>query len=423
MAVKKRKTEEIDLLIEFGLDINPKHAKVQGPLSVACEEGDIGMVEFLLERGADPNVRAPGLRYPLYNACTTGNVALLQRLLDHGADSSVDGGEPFAQAIWGGKQMLDRLLQQLTSAQDRERYLDRALQEAAYYAKLDICTWLLDAHGANLNYRGGMFGSPLQAALSCQRYERGAEVNNRRLVVGMLLDRGADVNPRPVPNPRYGSKPAAPEYFASPLTLALERSSDLGRTILAAGADANLLGGEYHSPLQAAARLRTSMLEPLLAAGADVNAMGGYKFGTALHAAAYAHNLDAVRLLLAHAADVHVMAGKYGSALQAAAKRDSISSGSWTAGHASLAVMKALVAAGADVHVQGGRYGSVLQMAAKSGNLEAVRWLLEDMGTDVEVRGGKFGGVQEAALVKERWGVVSYLEMRYGQFVEGVGYP
>ena len=74
--------------------------------------------------------------------------------------------------------------------------------------------------------------------------------------------------------------------------------------------------------------------------------------------------------------------------------------------------MQLLFEHGAVVEGKGeGKYGSALQMAAKSGNLAAVKWLLEH-GADVRVRGGKFGSVLEAAAVKERYAVVSYLEQR-----------
>jgi pentatricopeptide repeat protein len=76
--------------------------------------------------------------------------------------------------------------------------------------------------------------------------------------------------------------------------------------------------------------------------------------------------------------------------LQVAAKRETVSSGSWS-GRRSVSAMKLLVVAGTDVHARCSKYCSVLQMAAKSGNLEeAVRWLVE-MGMDVNVKGGRFG--------------------------------
>jgi len=93
---------------------------------------------------------------------------------------------------------------------------------------------------------------------------------------------------------------------------------------------------------------------------------------------------------------------------------DSVSTGSWTAGRESVRVMKLLREGGADVNAQGGRYGSALQMAAKSGNLDGVKWLLAN-GADIQARGGKWGSAKEAALQKKRWNVVSYLWRVYGK--------
>ena len=140
-------------------------------------------------------------------------------------------------------------------------------------------------------------------------------------------------------------------------------------------------------------------------------------FGTALHAAAYMHDVEAIEALLAAGADASVVAGKYGTVLQAAAKRDTASYGGWREGPKSVRAMKVLVAAGADANTRGvGKYGTALQMAAKSGNLEAVRYLVEEAGVDVNVRGGRFNSAREAAVRKGRWGVVAYFERKFGRF-------
>jgi hypothetical protein len=157
------------------------------------------------------------------------------------------------------------------------------------------------------------------------------------------------------------------------------------------------------------------MVGPLLEAGADPAAVTGGPFGTALHAAAYAHDTESIAKLLSAGADVSTVAGKYGTVLQAAAKLTTVLSG-WTAGRASVAAMKALVAAGADAHARGGKYDTTIQMAAKSGNLDAVRWLVEEIGVDVNTKGGRYGSAREAAVRKGRWGIVTYLERKFGRF-------
>src|SRR5207248_1008544 len=134
-----------------------------------------------------------GYRFPLNDAAADGDLQLVNLLLDHGADINTNNASAFGQAIWGGEQILSRLRELDMTAAERERYLDRALQAAAHYANLNICKWLLD-HGANINFVGGQYGSPLQAALSNQQilnaYIYASQANNCLLVLNMFLERG-----------------------------------------------------------------------------------------------------------------------------------------------------------------------------------------------------------------------------------------
>jgi ankyrin repeat protein len=426
VAAKKGLKDAVDLLIKHGADLNhiPQDTQGtmlterQGPLVRVCRDNDLDMAQFLLERGANPNIDNNNYGCPLSCAvASAGNFQLVELLLDYGADVGLKQGI-FERAVFAGEKMISRLLQQPTTTEDRRRYLDQALQSAAYWTILEMCVWLLD-QGADPNYRGGRWGCPLTAAIANDQIYDGAGINNRRLIINLLLQRGADVNPGTIHAGPERDPDVKGDTFPTPLAAALgNRSKSTANRILEAGADPNIPGGELHLPLQTAARFCPAMVEPLLTAGAEVNAVGGAVYGTALHAAAYAHDVDGIKLLLAHGADATVTAGKYGSVLQAAAKRETVSSGSWS-GRRSVPAMKLLVAAGADVHARCGKYGSVLQMAAKSGNLKAVQWLVEEMGVDVNVKGGRFGSVRTAAVVKGRWSVVSYLERKFGKFKWG----
>jgi ankyrin repeat protein len=426
VAAEKGLKDAVDLLIEYGADLNniPQDTQgmvltgKQGPLVGACGNNDLDMAQFLLERGADPNIDNIDYGCPLSCAVNSaGNFQLVELLLDYGADIVLKQGI-FEQAVFAGEKMISRLLQQPMTTEDRKRHLDQALQSAAYWAILEMCIWLLD-QGANPNYRGGRWGCPLTAAIANNHICDGAGINNRRLIIDLLLQRGADVNPGTIHAGPERNPNVKGDTFPTPLAAALQyQSISIANRILEAGADPNIPGGELHLPLQTAACFCPAMVEPLLAAGSEVNAVGGATYGTALHAAAYAHNVDGIKLLLAHGADATITAGKYGSVLQAAAKRETVSSSS-RSGRRSVPAMKLLVAAGADVHARCGKYDSVLQMAAKSGNLKAVRWLVEEMGVDVNVKGGRFGSVRAAAVMKEWWGVVSYLERKFGKFKWG----
>src|SRR6185295_13868932 len=58
------------------------------PLSLACTNGNAGMVNMLLSAGADPNAPLPGGETPLMTASRTGNLPAVKALINHGA--SVD---------------------------------------------------------------------------------------------------------------------------------------------------------------------------------------------------------------------------------------------------------------------------------------------------------------------------------------------
>lgn len=397
-------------------------------LDLAARGGKMEILELLLSSGADVRIA---------NGSVFGELTLrfeMTRLKSPGC--SVDNWmlmrsphSPTDSAIWGGERVISRFLAEPMTPAEREGFLGRVLQNAARQSKHALCTWLLDQQGADVNRRGPPYGSPLQAALSDEYLYSADDINNRINLVDMFLRRGAEVNTDPVgpppekpPSAERGDEEEEEEDLfreaarCTALLLAVRTSPKLAQLLLDAGADVKLAGSpssDLHSPLQYVARYSPTLLRPLLDRGADVHAAGG-KYGTALHAAAYAHNPEALRLLIDHGADVNACAGRYGFAVQAAAKWNTTSSGSWTAGRQSVAALGVLVAAGADVNAAGGKYGSALQMAAKSGNMEALTWLLA-CGADIEAGGGKYGGVREAALTKKRWNVVSYLWRLYGK--------
>lgn len=130
-----------------------------------ADKTTVEMVRFLLDHGADPNAIRPEHRYALLEAARTGNLELIELLLEHGADITYESGEIFKWAAYGGQKTIARFLEETMDAAQREEYLDRSLQHAASEANAVLCSWLLE-QGANLNYAGGEYGSPIQAAVS-----------------------------------------------------------------------------------------------------------------------------------------------------------------------------------------------------------------------------------------------------------------
>lgn len=79
------------------LSINCTNTDGWAPLHVAASEGHTGMVEILLEYGANLDARTKNFRTPLHIACIRGNFAVIQALLMANADpdaKDIDGNTP-----------------------------------------------------------------------------------------------------------------------------------------------------------------------------------------------------------------------------------------------------------------------------------------------------------------------------------------
>ncbi|KAJ5556434.1 hypothetical protein N7494_000349 [Penicillium frequentans] len=282
---------------------------------------------------------------------------------------------------------------------------------------------LMITHGADINARGGDYGSALVAACSEGHYkvvqlllERGADLNaqggyygnalqaacskGHNEILYMLLEHGANVN---ADRGLWGN--------------ALYESSSRGHTktvqmLLRYGAEVNIKGGKYGSALQAANfEGHDEIVQILLEHGADVNASDvlqtacseghdeivqmlleheansnaqGGDYGSPLHAACFEGHVKIVQMLLEHRADVNAQGGYYGNPLQA------------TCVEGYHIIVQMLLEHGADVNAQGGYFGNALQATCFEGNDEIVQTLL-DHGADANAQGGTFGNALQAA--------------------------
>ena len=424
-AARQTNTKAMLMLLDLGADVRTDGNK--DLLPGVCDKGHMEMASFLLDNGAEACVS-----HALYRASgVANNLAVIELLLSRGADIFYDEeGNCFSAAgRIGCQKNMNRLLQEPMHDSERVEYLGRALQRSLWCGEFSFCTWLLDLHDAPINHVGSPYGSPLQAALSWT----GRDVNTRLIYIRKLVERGANLNPPTTyrharemkaekQRKLYGFKRNESQTYAPPLSLALAGSSwgqslqPLAAEFLFQGADPNGVGGLCNTPLQTAAIYYPKLIGALLDAGAEINAISG-RFGSALHAASWQNDVDAVKLLLDRGADARILAGKYGSVLQAAAR-----GGKWCRSNnkAGIQVMELLLAAGADLHATDGKYGSAVQMAAFAGNLDALKWL-RDHGADIRVKGGRFGNAYKAAMKNVsnnkavQWHVVSWLEQHYGR--------
>ena len=204
---------------------------------------------------------------------------------------------------------------------------------------------LLLEKGANVNMKGGVYGSALQAASFIGHGQ----------VVKLLLDHGADVN---IQGGHYGSALQAASFIGHEQVVKL---------LLDHGANVNMKGGYYNSALQAASFIgHGQVVKLLLDYGADVNTIqGGLFYGSALQAASANGHEQVVKLLLDYGANVNMKGGVYDSALEAAS----------TGGHKQ--VVKLLLDHGANVNMKGGYYNSALQAASAEGHEQIVKLLLQ----------------------------------------------
>ena len=320
------------------------------------------------QQGPDVTRQLKNVPTPLYYASLLGLTEIVNLLiLEAGADVNMRGG----------------------------RY-GSALQ-AASVGGYDKVVELLLSEGANVNARGGLYGSAVQAAsvgghdkMVELLLSRGADVKaegggfgsvlyaasarGHDRIVELLLSRGVDIN-----------APGGP--FGSALRAASVGGHDrIVELLLSKGADVNARGGRYGSALRAASEGgHGSVVELLLSKGADVNAQGGL-YGSALQAASVGGYDKVVELLLSEGANVNARGGRYGSALQAASM----------VGYDK--VVELLLSKGANVNARGGRYGSALQAASEGGHGSVVEVLLSE-GADVNTRGGRYGSALQAASV------------------------
>jgi ankyrin repeat protein len=187
------------------------HDRPASLLDVACQHGNVEIVQLLLSRGVNVNpLFGPG---PLYKAADHGYEEIVKLLLEEGAEVNVEGG-----------------------------YYGYALQAAARQGNEGIVKLLLEK-GAEVNIQGGKYGYALQAAA----------VGGHKGMVMLLLEKGAEVN---VQGGDWGN--------ALQAAIIVGRSEEIVKLLLENGAQPNVRGEHYRSALDAAKALNDEGIVKLL---------------------------------------------------------------------------------------------------------------------------------------------------------------
>ena len=277
-------------LIALGVDPNTRfpwlHHNVRRPVlwGASRHVRSLPLVAVLLDAGADPN---DGVTLPL--AASAGDIPALEALLAHGANVDqawATDGSTALYAILNWSRTADGVLWLLAHGADPNAVFaengETPLHVAARAWDVPVVEAMV-ARGADFERKRADGRTPYAVA----------ELNGNRAVVDWLLARGA-----------------SPELSAvDRLVAACSRGDRTAAEALLARNPAlreQITDDHYIALHQAAERNDILALEAMLACGFDANRPDQGIGKTALHSAAMEGWPDAVRVLLAHGASVHV---------------------------------------------------------------------------------------------------------------------
>ena len=390
-AVRSDDLETSDLLIRAGANVSAANRDGATPLLLAAENGNAAMLDSLIKAGADPN--ASLTKYgdtALMMAARTGKTDAIKTLADHGAQVN-------AKESWGDTTAL------MWAVSERHPAAVKLLMD------------------------------------------RGADVNARSKFVPSTTGRGFEGTTPVDAQPNQPAEEHASGLLTPLMFAAREGDLESARLFVAAGADVNAIGGDgkdalslaifngnydvasflidNHSKVNQADAQRFTplfwavdrrnmetapnfpwvvtadplpLIKKLLDGGANPNAIvnntprarmrdGSPRivFATALMRAAFAGDIELVKLLLAHGADPHIVSRDNETTLMAACGTGFING--YQKGRTTperLEVVKLLVQLGEDVNAADNYGITPLMVAANLGELPIVQYLM-DQGADL----------------------------------------
>ena len=289
-------------LLENGADINEKSMTGQPYFIDVCSSGNLTGVEFLLQNGASPLSETVAGRPALVQAVKKGQVDLAKLLIKHGAKTSAsDITGSTVLSIAASKKdltMARLLLDRGADANSGNIYGNCVISEAVSSGNLEAAKLLLD-HGAKGDVSDHYGNSVLINALKSSKFQG----DEKTELVRRLLQNGARASSEDTS--WSGSHGAA-------LCYALESSTSsaaIVELLLQHGANPNKCEMSTGEPLllYAMDKGKTEETRALLQRGANPNATD--KNGRApLMQALVRRDLDMIKLLRRHRADVNVMA-------------------------------------------------------------------------------------------------------------------
>ncbi|HET8634459.1 MAG TPA: ankyrin repeat domain-containing protein [Gemmatimonadales bacterium] len=294
----------------------PGHTGQRTALHFAMNSMNIDVIDVLLDHGADPDIRDEGDNaFPVHFAAEKGSLEVLRRLIEHGADP-VGAGDGHELEVIGWATVFNR-----APSPELVEYL------LAHGARHNMLSAVAMGDVAAIRAIAGEAPAELDRVMDGTNHRRRplhlAIIRHQLAALDTLLALGADVEAEdaaglsPLDQAALNGEQAMVERLLDhgarvrlPAAVALDRHDDVVR-ILRDEPDALRPGGRWSRLLiRASERGPAHVIEALIRAGASVHARDDHRTAvdgthgyTALHAAAFNGNTDAVRVLLAHGAN------------------------------------------------------------------------------------------------------------------------
>jgi ankyrin repeat protein len=236
-AVLEGKTEIIQLLLDYGADVNTSDGLLT-PLLVAVIKENQEIIKLLLKNEKtkiDVNQKGKSGWTPLLTAVSDENMETIQLLLEHGADVNIakdSGSTPLTVAVAGGNQEIIKLLLKNEKTKIDVNQKGRSgwtpLLTAVLHKNIETIQLLLE-HGADVNIAADSGSTPLTVAV---------EGGNQEIIKLLLKNKKTkiDVNKKGIDG--------------SPLFIAvLNENMETIQLLLEYGADVNIANYKGHTPL------------------------------------------------------------------------------------------------------------------------------------------------------------------------------
>jgi len=422
-------------LISGGADVNELSVDGTTALHWAVYRKDLELVQMLLAEGANPNIRNDYGATPMSVASEHGIHSIMQALLDAGGDAESPNSEGqtllMAVARTGNTDTASLLLGKGANVNAKENWGGQTALMWASSQQQPAMVKLLIEHGAEVDARGKdhdwprwITSEPRNKPLDDGGYTPLLYAAREGCLecVSALLDGGADIDMTDL----WGQTPllmATLNLHYDTAALLIERGADIkrwdwwGRTALYNAIDLHLMTSSSRGDLPSTDRhTALDIARTLLEKGAYVDMRlkqeppfrggdRGYTDGspdsrvlsggaTALHKAAKAADVEAVKLLLEYKARVDIanMVYEVTPILAAAGVwrvygifREVPISGEFTTGPQAAEVVQLLLNAGADIHARAANGHNLAHGAAKAGWNEVLQ-LAHEQGVDFTAR-------------------------------------